>query len=588
MIITQYWKEFVRVMAYMKPRAWDYGIGIVGNNAIAAIGLNILMAFMYKDIVNAAVQGDGAMLIRSVASAVGILAVSSFACTFLTYRYNTCIRYTMTDIRQQAFRHVEKLPLSRFEKTHSGELLSRLTNDLNTVEHLYADSLGGLVYAVVVGVGAMIAMFALNVPIALFAIGLGIVTFLLNTAFAGSFRRINDDIQRGAGKMTQALSDVLAGMPIVKMFALDRIIIRKYDDTNANVANLSIKRVRKYAVLDIVNSIMGSLSFVGIVIIGGVMALNKGTDFGTVMAFVKLQGNIGFLFMQAGNLMNDVQRVLSGASRVFELLDTDTEQESHSERLPENGLYAIELNNMRFEYAAGLPVLNGLNLQIRSGQTVALVGPSGSGKSTIAKLLLGLYPSAEGSVRYWGRDASVYSLTQIREMIAYVPQDAYLFDGTIEENIGYGNLVKDKNKRDRIMGAAAAANAHAFISKEPDGYATEIGEAGARLSGGQKQRVSIARALLADAPILLMDEPTSALDADSERQIEEALRELRETRKEQTVIIIAHRLSTIEHADRIFVMEHGQVIEEGDHNELMQQRGLYEQLYRLQCQAAAG
>ncbi|MFC5700642.1 ABC transporter ATP-binding protein [Cohnella faecalis] len=582
MVKLQYWQEFKRAMSYMKPRAWTYGIGIVGNNVIAALGLNILMAFIYKDIVNAAVGSDMPLLLRSIGTAFALLAVSSLLCTILTYRYNASIRYTMTDIRQQTFRHVQRLPMSRFENTHSGEMLSRMTNDLNTIEHLYADSLGGIIYAVVVGFAAAIAMFALNWPIALFAIALGILTFYVNTRFADSFRKINDEIQRGTGKMTQALSDVISGVPLVKMFSLGGVIIRKYDQTNEDVAGLSTKRTRKYAYLDSVNSVLGSLSFVGIVIVGGAMALKKGTDFGTVMAFIKLQGNIGFMFSQAGNLATDVQRVLAGANRVFELLDDPVEREGSERSLLGDEKKAIELDGAVFRYGEGAPALDRLSLAVERGQTVALVGPSGGGKSTVVKLLLGFYPIESGSVKYWGRSGQSYSLSEVRDMIAYVPQEAYLFDGTIEENIRYGNM---DASREAIIAAAKAANAHEFIQEQPDGYLTAIGERGSRLSGGQKQRIAIARAFLKNAPILLLDEPTSALDAESEKQVQDALRMLA---KGRTVILVAHRLSTVEHADRIYVIDRGQSVEEGRHEELIRKQGLYERLYRLQLKDAAG
>ncbi|WP_297425195.1 ABC transporter ATP-binding protein [Clostridium sp.] len=578
----QYIEELKRVMSFMKPRIWKYSIGIIGNNLFAALGLNIMMAFIYKDMVNGAVNSDMFLLIRSITIAVITLTIASFMCTSLTYLYNKCIRYTMTEIRQKAFSHIEKLPINQFEKRHSGDVLSRMTNDLNSIEHIYADALSGIIYAIIVGVGAAVSMFALNWKIALYSIGLGLVTFYINTSFADSFREINDRIQQSYGKMTELLSDLFSGIQLVKIFQLENVIVKKYDDANKRTNNLIVTRTRKYAVLDSINSILGSLSFIGIIIIGGMMALKKSTDFGTVMAFIKLQGNISFMFFQAGNLVTDLQRVLAGANRVFELLDESVEPEKYSTVNAPTVKSAIEMNNVVFEYVDEEAVLNHINIFIPFRQTVALVGPSGCGKSTIVKILLGFYPVKSGSISILGKPLNSYTLAEIRDMMAYVPQDAYLFDGTIEENIRYGKRNATKKE---IIAAAIAANADKFILEQPEGYSTQIGERGSRLSGGQRQRIAIARAFLKDAPILLLDEATSALDAESERQVQEALESLINGR---TVIIIAHRLSTIEKADRIYVVDKGKITEDGIHEELINMEGLYKQLHELQSKNIAG
>jgi ABC-type multidrug transport system fused ATPase/permease subunit len=575
-------QELKRVMRFMKPRIWKYSIGIIANNVSAALGLNIIMAFIYKDMVNGAVNSDMSLLVRSIIIALITVTIASFLCTTLTYLYNKCVRYTMTEIRQKAFYHIENLPIQEFEKRHSGDILSRMTNDLNNIESIYANALSGMIYAIVVGIGAMVSMFALNWKIALYAIGLGLATFFINTRFADSFRGINDKIQKSYGKMTEFLSDLFSGIQLVKMFHIDNIIVKKYNNANENTTDLTVTRIRKYAVLDSINSIIGSLSFIGIVVIGGMMALNKSTDFGTVMAFIKLQGNISFMFFQAGALITDLQNSLAGASRVFELLDEPVEPEKYNILNTSIVESAIEMNNVVFEYVDEEAVLDHLNIFIPIRQTVALVGPSGCGKSTIVKILLGFYPPKSGSISIFGKALNTYTLTEIRNMMAYVPQDAYLFDGTIEENIKYG---KPNATEDEIIAATIAANAHEFILEQSEGYNTQIGERGARLSGGQRQRIAIARAFLKDAPILLLDEATSALDAQSERQVQEALELLM---KGRTVIIIAHRLSTIERADRIYVVDKGRIIENGRHEELLKKEGLYRQLHQLQFKDMAG
>jgi ATP-binding cassette subfamily B protein len=312
-------------------------------------------------------------------------------------------------------------------------------------------------------------------------------------------------------------------------------------------------------------------------------------EVGTVWAITHLFGNASFMFGSVGDFVTQVQRALAGASRVFELLDWPVEQEKVAQpqkSVPwsEQKESMITIRDLAFGYEgddAGdsgddVEVLRGISMSAGQGQVVALVGPSGGGKSTIVKLLLGFYPVRDGQIAIDGKLIEAYPLPQLRSMMAYVPQDAYLFDGTIEENIRYG---KPDASREQIVAAAQAANAHDFVMEQPDGYDTPVGERGAKLSGGQRQRIAIARALIKDAPVLLLDEATSALDSESEQQVQDALGVLMEGR---TTVAIAHRLSTVENADTIVVIDDGRVVEEGRHEELVGQGGLYTRLYELQ------
>jgi ATP-binding cassette subfamily B protein len=290
-----------------------------------------------------------------------------------------------------------------------------------------------------------------------------------------------------------------------------------------------------------------------------------------------------------GDFVTQVQRALAGASRVFELLDWPVEQgkvvqPQKSVTWSEQNERMITIRDLFFSYeeddaedsGEDVKVLRGISMSAERGQVLALVGPSGGGKSTIVKLLLGFYPVRDGQIAIDGKLIEAYPLPQLRSMTAYVPQDAYLFDGTIEENIRYG---KPDASREQIVAAAQAANAHDFIVEQPHGYDTRVGERGAKLSGGQRQRIAIARALIKDAPVLLLDEATSALDSESEQQVQDALGVLMEGR---TTIAVAHRLSTVENADTIVVIDDGRVVQEGRHEELVGRDNLYTRLYELQ------
>jgi ATP-binding cassette, subfamily B, bacterial len=295
-----------------------------------------------------------------------------------------------------------------------------------------------------------------------------------------------------------------------------------------------------------------------------------------MLAVINLLNGVVFMFTSLGNFIAQIQGSLAGANRVFELLDEPVEPERYVLKKTEDTAAMVELQDIGFSYNGTDRVLDGVSLSIGKGQMAALVGPSGGGKSTVLKMLLGYYPPQEGNIVVNAKSIGQYSLTELRDMMAYVPQDAYLFDGTVEENIWYG---RPKATREEVIAAAEAANAHGFITELPEGYATKVGERGTRLSGGQKQRIAIARALLKNAPILLLDEATSALDSESEQLVQDALNRLMQGR---TTIAVAHRLSTIRHADVIYVIEGGEVVEKGNHTELAEGEGLYNRLYELQ------
>ena len=330
-----------------------------------------------------------------------------------------------------------------------------------------------------------------------------------------------------------------------------------------------------------VNYFLSVINSTGIFAVGTVLVVNQMTDFGTLTAMVALQMGIDSMILQIGPVIADLQRALAGASRLWEILDGPVEDDAAgSGRTPVDAAASdfpmVEISGVKFQYGQDQSTLDILALTAETGKITAVVGPSGSGKSTVFKLLLGFYPPDAGQIRIAGRPGTMYSRERLREMMAYVPQDAYLFSGTIAENIAYG---KYGANMEEISAAARVANAHDFIMEMPDGYQSDIGEAGNKLSGGQKQRIAIARAILKNAPILLLDEATSALDAQSEQLIQNTLDSFV---KGRTVLVVAHRLSTIQHADRIYVMNSGRVVESGKHAELIGSKGLYNALYEKQ------
>lgn len=577
--------ELVRVVSLAGRSAWFYFVAALVRAGVLGFSFNMVLAFIIMDVSNAAASGQQALLNRAL-----ILAVV----TFLTgvplligagYIIALYEKKALTRARMRTFQHIVNLPIDHFDREHSGDLLSRCTNDLNTLGRIFSQLVPSVMFGLVLGLVGLVSIFVLNWQLGIFALLIGLATIWVSTAMAKPLRERSAAIQQGMSSMTQRLSDILQGLAVTKMFHLEETIHKKYAQVNQLVTETTIDHARIQARYDAINACIqwlrriGTLSF-------GLFLLGKGyLVLGTVVAAIHLQANASFLFTNLGGFVTQIQRSLAGSARVFELLSWPIEHREPRSLIGRDDLGhrrkgMIHLEDVCFGYAisdgAVDTILDRINFSVDRGQFAAVVGPSGGGKSTLLKILMGLYSESEGEVIVDGKPISAYPLEALRHLIAYVPQDAYLFDGTIEENIGYG---RPNASREEVIEAAKAANAHQFILDQPEGYQTMVGERGVRLSGGQRQRIAIARALLKDAPILLLDEATSALDSESEAVVQDALEVLMQGR---TTIAIAHRLSTIQQADAIYVMQSGKVVEQGTHEELIARGGLYNQLFTLQ------
>lgn len=564
----------LRVFSILKPKIWRYILGITGVGVTNAM-LTILLAFVSKDMVNFAVSGDMEKLTDSVVRMGISVLVLCIAFSVFSYLFGSTVRSIMVKTGLNVFKHITGMQVSYFENHHSGDLISCLTNDIKTLEEAISSRTLILVLTAFAGVGSAITMFFISYKITLIMLLFCTLLSFTNMLFAKSIRRLSNGIQEGLAKLTQHLTDIIAGFSVIRMFHIRNTVIEKFDTQNNNVTRLSVKRSRNEAIMNGSSFLMSMLSFVGTVCISVLMGVRDKSDLGTITMIVTLQSSVTTLFLLLGSYISMFQTSLAGADRVFSLLDQPLEPERYD--MPthsDNSMLGMEA--VSFAYSREKKVLEDMSFSVNKGQTAALVGSSGGGKSTIIKLLLGFYPVAEGLITIAGKAISQYTLAELRDMIAYVPQDVYLFNGTVYDNISYG---KPDASKDEIITAAGAAYAHDFIMEMPEGYNTLVGEGGARLSGGQRQRIAIARAMVKNAPILLLDEATSALDSESEQQVQHALNELV---KGRTVLVIAHRLSTIEKADIIYVIEDGRVIEQGKHEDLMQEGYVYKQLYSLQ------
>lgn len=583
-------RELVQILSLLGHRVWIYFIATLVSATVLGFSFNLVLAFIKMDVMNAAVNGQQSLLMRAL-----ILA----GITFLTgvplligakYVIALFEKKALTEIRVQTFRQIVDLTIDHFDQQHSGDLISRCTNDLNTLGAIYTRLIPNVLFGLVLGLVGIISIFVLNWQIGLLALSMGLITIWVSTAFAKPLRLKSAAIQDSLSKLTQDLSDILQSLSVTKMFHLEETIHKHYQTANQQTTQAIIDHASIQAIYDALNALISWIRSVGTLAFGLFLLGNDQVGLGAIVAAIHLQGNASFMFTNLGDFVTNIQRSLAGSTRVFELLSWPKEH-GQPQKLPaEDGDNSqsgemIQIHDLRFSYSAldqtGEPsltenLLDQINLTVLTGQFAALIGPSGGGKSTLIKILMGLYPVSDGMLLVNGKPLSSYSLENLRDLMAYVPQDAYLFDGTIEENIRFGN---PEASMEDVFEAARSAHAHDFITAQPDGYETLVGERGAKLSGGERQRIAIARALLKDAPLLLLDEATSALDSESEAVVQKALDSLMQGR---TTIAIAHRLSTIQHADAIYVMQAGQVVEQGTHDSLLSQGGIYNQLYSLQ------
>jgi ATP-binding cassette subfamily B protein len=570
-----------RLFGFLKPYRAVYFASLAGL-AIVLTAERMVTAYVIKLFVDSIINSQLNLLWFSVKVWLLFLLAWIPAQLLLYYSWRSAIVRAVANLRQVIFDHLQQLPLGYHEGRHSGDLLSVITNDVTTAEGAFRQDLLNLANAGLQGLSATVFMLVLNWKLALVIIASGMITLVVNAVFAAPLRRAGDEIQARLGGVSERLADLLAGFQVVRTFNLGAWILGRFDQANQELLDSSLKRVYLDAGLTAANG-LGILSFFIPLAVGASMVLAGQTTFGILTAMIQLNGSIQFLVNSLGGTITRIQASLAAADRILAVLDAPPEPERYAEpaALPAGSNPAgalLQFTGVHFSYDGGQAVLQGLSFEAYPGQTIAFVGPSGGGKSTIFRLLLGCYPLRAGGIWVAGKPFHDYRLEELRQLFAYIPQDAYLYAGTILENIRYGKL---NATQEQVIAAARSAYAHEFIAEFPEGYETLVGERGARLSGGQRQRIAIARALLKDAPMLLLDEATSALDSESEELVQRALGALMRGR---TVLVIAHRLSTIENADRIYVIESGQVVETGSHQELLDRKGLFYRLHELQFQ----
>ncbi|MEO6632081.1 MAG: ABC transporter transmembrane domain-containing protein [Mucilaginibacter sp.] len=489
---------------------------------------------------------------------------------------------SLADIRRDTYFKLITLPMNFFSNRRVGELNSRISADLSQIQDTLTTTIAEMIRQAVLLIGGIAAMAIISVKLAIALLVL-LPPLIVFAMFFGKFiRKLSRQAQDKLAESNTIIEETLQGIANVKAFVNEAFEAGRYGKNIRDVADIAIKgaKYRGIFVSFIVFCLFGAV--VAIVGYGCILVSHNELKVGELFTFALYATFVGSAMGSFPDLYANVQKAVGASERVLEILDEKGEDVSINEKdniIQQKIIGNLSFNNVEFAYPSRpeLTVLNDISFNADAGQRVAIVGPSGSGKSTMAALILQFYHPQNGAISFDGRPASDYSLTDIRNQVAIVPQDVLLFGGTIKENIAYGKLTATE---DEIILAAQRANAHAFIMSFPEGYDTIVGERGVKLSGGQRQRIAIARALLKNPAILILDEATSSLDSESERLVQEALEELM---KNRTSIIIAHRLSTIREADKIIVLEKGKIVESGNHQELLaNEQGLYRYLSALQ------
>jgi ATP-binding cassette subfamily B protein len=576
-----------KLLAYMKPFYVSIIVVFVfavGSTIFSILGPKILGKATTKlfEGVMSKISGAGTGIDFTYISTI-LLTVLALYLTSAVFNYiqgwimtGVSIKITY-QFRKDILAKIDRMPLRYFDGTNHGEVLSRMTNDVDTVNQTLSQSLTQMITSVVMLLGVLVMMLSISFSMTIVAILMLPLSLLLIRIIIGQSQKYFTKQQEYLGHANGLVEEMFGSHAVVKAFNGEAKNIKQFQGINDSLYASAWKSQFLSGIMMPVMNFVGNLGYVAVTILGGYLAVKKTITLGDIQAFIQYVRSFTQPINQIANISNVLQQTAAAAERVFEFLAEDEEvPDSDNNIVPEKIEGLVEFDHVHFGYLADKTIINDFSARIEPGQRVAIVGPTGAGKTTMVKLLMRFYDVNSGAIRVDGKNVRDYTRANLRRHFGMVLQDTWLFNGSIMENIRYGRLGATDEE---VMEAAKAAHVDHFIRALPKGYQTELNEESSNISQGQKQLLTIARAILADPPMLILDEATSSVDTHTEVLIQKAMNNLM---KGRTSFIIAHRLSTIRDADWIFVMDHGDIVEQGTHAELMAAGGFYANLYNSQ------
>jgi subfamily B ATP-binding cassette protein MsbA len=571
-----------RVFKYLLPYKGRMAGGVISMLVHAFLTIFFVRVFqgLLETIISDIDMGREGMIQLSLVAGMMILVyfLKGVAYYGKTYLVSYVSQRSIKDMRDDLYSHLHNLSLSFYSKNKTGDILSRVTNDVQNLESSMINTTVGSIDKVFTLIGGIVYLVYLNYRLTIFLIIiLPFITYVI-VKFNYKLKKVNRRVQIKIADVSDVLQETLSAVRVVKSFGREEYEFERFSTENQANFRAKMKKTQYGAILTPLVEFLAAISFTAILWYGGYEVMQGRMSASELIAFFTLLLTISEPLRSITKLSKRLQQLFASAERVFEIMDTESELREDDENKIE--LTDVEgevvYDNVTFAYNRNEVVLKNINLKAEPGEVVALVGHSGAGKTTMVDLIPRFFDPIEGRMRVDGHDLRDVKIDSLRDFIGIVPQETILFSGSLRDNIAYGDLEADQ---EAIQAAAEAANAHDFIMAFPDGYDTMVGERGVGLSGGQKQRISIARAILKNPKILILDEATSSLDSESEALVQEALEHLMQNR---TTFIIAHRLSTIRNADKIVVVEQGEIMEMGSHQELLKKQGKYASLYKGQ------